>query len=182
VSLGAPADVVILANTDWMDVLEEAGQVTGRVDLQSNALVLVSQDATPVPLTSEGIATALNGGRLAMGFTASVPAGIYGKAALRELGVWDDIAPQVAEVDNVRAALALVARGEASLGVVYATDVRVAPELNVAATIPPESHPPIRYVGALTKDGSEAAAFLDYLQSPQGQGTFAQAGFLPVTP
>lgn len=182
VSLGAPVDVVILASTDWMDELEKGGHITQRADILSNTLVLVSRDPAPVPLTAEGIAGALGDGRLAMGFTASVPAGIYGKAAFQSLGLWDRIQPQVAEVENVRAALALVARGEAPLGVVYATDVRVVPQLHIAATFPSGTHPAIRYVAALTQNAPEAEAFLTYLQSAQGQAIFAQAGFLPVPP
>ena len=182
VSLGAPADVVILANADWMDVLEDAEKISGRVDLLSNRLVVVSRESAPVDLTTDGLTTALNGGHLAMGFTASVPAGIYGKAALLRLDLWNSVAPQVAEVDSVRAALALVARGEAPLGIVYETDVRVAPDLHIAAIFPTQSHPPIRYVGALVQDTAKAAAFLDYLQSEHAQSIFISAGFLPSAP
>ena len=182
VSLGAPADVVILANDAWMDVLTEGGHVTGRVDLLSNTLVLVSREAKAVPLSADGVLAALNGGRLAMGFVASVPAGIYGQAAFMDLGLWGAVSPHVAEVDNVRAALALVARGEAPLGVVYATDARVVPGMHVVATFPSDSHPPIRYVGGLASQSLEAAAFLTHLGSPKAQAIFAQAGFLPVVP
>lgn len=182
VSLGAPADVVILANSDWMDFLEGEGRITDRTDILSNALVLVAHDPIPVDLTPESLTSALGDGRLAMGFTASVPAGIYGKAALVELGLWDAVATQVAEVDNVRAALALVARGEVPLGIVYATDARVVPDLHIAASFPSDSHPPIRYVAGLASDAPDAAAFLAYLQTPEAQAIFATAGFLPVTP
>lgn len=182
VSLGAPADVVILANANWMDFLENEGHITARINVLSNELVLASQDPSPVALTPEGLARVLDDGQLAMGFTASVPAGIYGKAALIQLGLWDGVASQIAEVDNVRAALALVARGEVPLGIVYATDVRVVPDLHIVASFPPESHPPIRYVAGMTADNKKAQAFLAYLQAPEGQAVFKGAGFLPVTP
>jgi len=124
-------------------------------------------------------------GAIAMGFTASVPAGIYGKAAFETLGVWDAIAPLVVEMDSVRAALTLVARGEVPLGVVYASDAQVVPELSIVATFPPESHPLITYAGAVTTSSvhPEAAAFLEALRGSVGQAVFAAAGFcgLPAT-
>lgn len=185
VGLGAPADVVLLANPVWMDVLTEAGDVQPETvtDFASNRLVLIGPaGADAVPLTADDLADALGTGRLAIGFTASVPAGIYGKAALEALGLWDGVKGHLAEVDNVRAALALVARRQAPLGIVYQSDVRVAPGVAEVALFPEASHPPIRYLGAVTarSDTPQAAAFLDYLAGPTGQAMMAKAGFLPT--
>lgn len=182
VSLGAPADLVILANPVWMDVLEEDGLVRARADILSNRLVLVSARAGSVPLTNDGLLAALGAGRLAIGRTTSVPAGIYGKAALESLGLWQGVGPLLAETDSVRAALALVARGEVPLGVVYETDARIVPELHIVATFPAESHPPITYVAGLLSDDPAALAFYDALQSEQGLAVFEAAGFIKVMP
>lgn len=180
VSLGAPADVVILANADWMDVLQDGGYILpdSRTDILGNRLVLLAADPALIPLTEAGLAAALGEGRLAMGFTASVPAGIYGKAALASLGLWDGVASQVAEVDNVRAAVALVARGEVPLAVGYATDAQLVAGIFEVASFPTDSHPPIRYVAAAT--GLDGARFLERLQSEDAQAIFAEAGFLSV--
>lgn len=182
VSLGAPADVVLLAHRDWMEVLVADGSVRGDtvVTFASNRLVIVGQPGAPLALTAQALLAALDGGRLAMGFTASVPAGIYAKTALERLGLWGVLAPHVAEVDNVRQALALVARGEAPLGIVYASDVRVVPGLDVLAVFPADSHPAIAYQGAVTaqSDDAGAAAFLELLMGPVGQAALAQAGFI----
>lgn len=179
VQLGAPADVILLANTEWMDVLETAGAVSGVQVFAGNTLVLAGRGAD-VPLTPEGLRMALGDGRLAMGFTAAVPAGIYGKQALDTLGVWDVAGPRVVEVDNVRAALALVARDEAPLGVTYATDLRAVDGLRAVAVFPAESHDPIRYVGALVSDDPRAAAFLAAVTGARGQAVLAGAGFGPA--
>ena len=182
VSMGAPVDVVLLANPEWMDVLVDGGHVRPEAfDIASNALVLIGPaDMADVPLTSEGIGAALNGDRMALGLTNAVPAGIYAKAALVSLGLWDGVADQLAEVDNVRSALALVARGQAPLGVVYATDARVSDAVRIVARFPADSHPPIRYLAALTPTAdAKAADFLAFLTGPTGQGALAQAGFLP---
>ncbi|MEM9786427.1 MAG: molybdate ABC transporter substrate-binding protein [Pseudomonadota bacterium] len=184
VSLGAPADVVLLANDDWMNVLIDDGYVRADtvIDFASNRLVMVGQaEAADVALEPESILMALDGGRIALGLTEAVPAGIYAKAALQSLGLWDAVAGQLAEVDNVRAALALVARGQAPLGIVYASDLRVTDQVRQVAVFPVESHPTIRYRGALTLDASpEAAAFLGFLTGEMGQRHLADAGFLPA--
>jgi molybdate transport system substrate-binding protein len=184
VSLGAPADVVLLANTDWMDYLITQGAVDARsrADFASNRLVLLAPAGhLPVTLDQKGLADALGDGRLALGLTTAVPAGIYAKAALQSLGLWDGVQDRLAEVDNVRAALALVARGQAPLGIVYRTDVRVSPDVAKVAVFPAQSHPPIRYVGAVVEGASdEARAFWAYVVGPDGQKAFADAGFLPA--
>ena len=184
VSLGAPADVVLLASDDWMQVLLDQGAVRPDTvaDFASNRLVLIGPvGAAPVALDAASLQAALGEGRLALGLTEAVPAGIYAKAALQSLGLWDGVADQLAEVDNVRAALALVARGQAPLGIVYASDLRVSDAVTELASFPADSHPPIRYRGAVTAraDRTDAAAFLAYLTGPEGQAIMAEAGFLP---
>lgn len=180
ISQGAPADVVLLANADWMDVLEDAGDVVDPTAFVGNRLVIVGQpDAAEIPLTPRGLADGLDGGRLAMGFTNSVPAGIYGKAAFEALGLWHTVAPSVVEVDNVRAALTLVARGEVPLGVVYQSDALIVPDLKTVATFPADSHPQIAYFGAVTgqSDHADAKAFVDTLRGQNARDVFDTAGF-----
>lgn len=183
VMLGAPADVVLLANDDWMETLAESGVLqTGSItDFASNRLVMIGRaGSAPLALTGEAIADRLGDGRIATGLTEAVPAGIYAKAALTSLGLWDQFATRLAEVDNVRAALALVARGQAPLGIVYQTDVRISPDVGEVAVFPDNTHPPIRYTAAMTRDAAaEAEAFLAYLTGEAGQGALAEAGFLP---
>jgi molybdate transport system substrate-binding protein len=184
ISHGAPADVVLLANVDWMDYLTEQGDVdaVSVADFASNRLVLVAQsEHPPVTLDPAGLADALSDGRLALGLTNAVPAGIYAKAVLQSLDLWSGVQDRLAEVDNVRAALALVARGQAPLGIVYRTDVRVSADVAEVAVFPTQSHPPIRYVGAVVDDASDdARAFWDYVRGPRGQAILAEAGFLPA--
>ncbi|MEM8729607.1 MAG: molybdate ABC transporter substrate-binding protein, partial [Pseudomonadota bacterium] len=126
----------------------------------------------------EDLATALAGGRVAMALVDAVPAGIYGQAALRALGLWDEVAPRVVQADNVRAALAFVALGETPLGIVYATDARVEPRVSTLALMPEDSHPPILYPVALVENaGPDAPAFLTYLRGPEAQAVFDRLGF-----
>ena len=175
ITQGAPADLFLSANGEWMDFVQEQGliQAETRVDLLGNTLVLVGpKDAAPVLLPD------LPQGRIAMALVDAVPAGIYGKAALTGLGLWDGIAARVVQTDNVRAALALVALGEAPLGVVYASDAMAEPRVTVLATFPPGSHPPIAYPAALTlRAGQAARDFLAWLQTPPAQAIFAEQGF-----
>ncbi|QQA41579.1 molybdate ABC transporter substrate-binding protein [Pelagovum pacificum] len=177
---GAPADVVLLANTDWMDWLDGRGLVTEPRLLFSNRIVLVAPaGAGTVELTDEGLDVALGDGRLAIGLVESVPAGIYGKAALEGLGLWDEVSTRLAEAENVRAALALVARGEAPLGLVYATDAAAEPGVSVVADLPEDSHPQILYVGALIA-GNDAPGAAEFLDAVASHPAFPDAGFLPV--
>jgi molybdate transport system substrate-binding protein len=126
---------------------------------------------------------ALGGGKLAMAQTATVPAGKYGKAALEHLGVWDSVAANVAETDNVRAALAFVARGEAALGIVYATDAKAEPGVKVVDTFPADSHPPILYPVALTGSAKlDARAFFAFLTSEKARSFFEAEGFRFAAP
>lgn len=184
IEAGAPADVFISANVDWMDRLQEAGliQSATRFDLVANSLVLIAHgpDAPQVPLTPEtDLAAMLGNGKLAMALVDAVPAGIYGKAALENLGLWPSVAQSVAQADNVRAALALVAAGEAPYGIVYATDAVAEPRVSVAATFAPQTHPPIIYPAAVTTDstGALALSFLDYLRTDAARTVFMQHGF-----
>lgn len=183
ISLGAPADVVLLANADWMELLEDAGHLMPgtQQDFASNRLVLIGpEEKADIPLSPEALRAAVGQGRLALGLTEAVPAGIYARAALVDLGLWDSVKGQLAEVDSVRSALGLVARGQAPLGVVYASDARLTDRLRALATFPADSHPPIRYTAALTaRAGPEAAAVLAALSSSAGLMALAEAGFLP---
>ncbi|MGR3803296.1 molybdate ABC transporter substrate-binding protein [Marinibacterium profundimaris] len=177
IQAGAPADVFISANTDWMDRLEAEGRIAAgtRSDLLGNSIVLIAHGEVPA---TDDIAAALAQGRIAMALVEAVPAGIYGKAALTHMGLWDRVQTRVIQADNVRAALAFVALGEAPRGIVYATDAAVEPRVSVLATFPPDSHPPIVYPAALTADaGPEAAAFLDYLKGPEARAVFDRLGF-----
>jgi len=177
---GAPADLYLSASEQWMDAVEAEGLLAEgtRRDLLGNALVLISHDpAEPGPVPD--IAAALGDGRLAMGMVDSVPAGQYGKAALQSLGQWEAVEPLVAQADNVRAALALVATGEAPLGIVYATDAAAEPAVHVLATFPEGSHAPIRYPLALTAEAADAAdrALYDALAGDTARAIFARHGF-----
>ncbi len=183
---GAPVDIFISANTKWMDVLERDGSILARsrTDLLGNRLVLIAhgKGAKPVDLSGgDNLAALLAGGRLAMAMVDSVPAGIYGKAALESLGWWKAVAPHVAQTDNVRSALALVARGEAPFGIVYATDAAASDNVTVVAAFPQETHEPIIYPGAVVTESAEAAAaqrFLDYLAAPRMAAIFERHGFI----
>ncbi len=181
---GAPADLFISANPDWMDYLEKAGLIdaASRKDLLGNRLVLVAhgRDAPPVEIGPDlDLAGLLGQGRLAMAMVDSVPAGMYGKAALQHLGLWTGLEDRIAQTDNVRAALTLVALGEAPYGIVYATDAAAADDVTVVGTFPEASHPPIIYPIALTADGKEPAAreLLAFITSPEARPFFQRQGF-----
>ncbi|MFD1344757.1 molybdate ABC transporter substrate-binding protein [Litorisediminicola beolgyonensis] len=186
---GAEGDLVVLANAEWMAWLEAKGALAPPppVTLAGNALVLVAPGAggaAPMKLTSETDLMVRLGpqGRLATALTAAVPSGIYSAQALKALSLWEALQPRLAETDNVRAALALVALGEAPLGAVYATDARAEPRVHVVYTVPPETHDPILYPAALTAAGpapDAARAFLDWLSGATGQAVFAEHGFVP---
>jgi molybdate transport system substrate-binding protein len=181
---GAPADVFVSANAAWMDALEADGLIEPgtRSDLLGNRLVLIAHgtEAPPVILDGEtDFPALLAGGRLAMALVEAVPAGIYGKAALESLGQWAAVAPQVAQTDNVRAALALVSAGEAPYGIVYASDAVADAGVTVVGTFPADSHPPIVYpVAAITGQLDPATAtFLTFLHDPLARAAFERQGF-----
>ncbi|MCK0169629.1 molybdate ABC transporter substrate-binding protein [Aliiroseovarius sp. S1123] len=188
ITLGAPADVFLSANADWMDAVEAAELLAdgSRRDFAGNVLVLIApaeQEApTSLPETPEEFAAALDGGRLSMALVDAIPAGQYGKAALTHLGLWDAAKSHVVQTDNVRAALALVALGEARLGVVYATDAQAEPRVRLVAPFPAKTHPQITYPAAAIASGdvATATAFLDYLTGTAGQSILQGHGFLPL--
>jgi molybdate transport system substrate-binding protein len=178
------ADVFISADSDWMDYLDKRGLIARgtRHDLLGNHLVLIAPAASHLALKIAphfALATALNGGRLALADPQSVPAGKYAKAALGRLGVWDTIAGQIAPAENVRAALAYVARGETPLGIVYTTDAMAEPRVRIVDSFPDNTHPPIVYPVALTKDAKPLAGeFLIYVEGRQAAAVFQRAGFV----
>lgn len=178
---GAPADVFVSANPEWMDEVEKAGLVRKRADILGNRLVLIAHgDAAPVQIGADmDLAGMLDGGKLAMALVDSVPAGQYGKAALENLGLWDSVQSDVAQSDNVRAALALVAAGEAPLGIVYATDAAAEDDVTVVGEFPADSHPPITYPAALLTGAADDAdrAFYDALSDARADAIFARHGF-----
>jgi molybdate transport system substrate-binding protein len=181
---GAPADLFISADRDWMDFLQHSKLIKpeSRVDLLGNRLVLIAPKDSKIDLVIRpgfDIAGALGDGRLAMADPAAVPAGLYGKAALETLGVWSSVANRVAAAENVRAALLLVARGEAPLGIVYQTDAAAEPGVRIVATFPPDTHPPIVYPMALTATSTnpDAPALAAYLRGPAARARFEAQGF-----
>lgn len=179
---GAPADVFISAAENWMDAVQEQGLLRDgtRRDLLGNRLVLVAQGAAAPVTIGAGLDLAgmLGGGKLAMGMIGSVPAGQYGHEALVSLGLWDSVAGQVAETENVRAALKLVALGEAPLGIVFASDAVAEPDVTVLGTFPETSHAPIVYPAAVTASAKAGAeAFLNYLSSQAATAVFVAQGF-----
>jgi molybdate transport system substrate-binding protein len=183
IETGAPADIFISANISWMDYLEKKGLVrtATRRDLLGNHLVLIAPKEQPQTLKIEPgfpLARALGDGRLALAEPDSVPAGKYAKAALQKLGVWGQVESRIAAAANVRAALALVARGEAPLGVVYQTDARVEPGVVVAGVFPDNTHPPILYPAAALEDAKAGALrFLEFLSTPAAKAIFEKHGF-----
>jgi molybdate transport system substrate-binding protein len=184
IEAGGPADIFISADAPWMDHLEARGAIRAgsRRVLLGNSLVLVAPLASKLELRiGKGfpLARVLGDGRLAMAEPETVPAGRYGRAALIALGVWRDVEPKVARAENVRAALALVERGEAPLGIVYATDAKASAKVRVVGTFPEASHPPIRYPAALVKTSANAGApaFLDFLATREARAIFARYGF-----
>jgi len=184
IEAGAPADMFISADEQWMDYLADRKLLRPgtRAAFLSNGLVLVAPVRSKVRLTvgpNFPLARALGNGRLAMADPDAVPAGKYGKQALTRLGVWASVAPRVARAENVRAALAFVARGEAPLGIVYATDARAERGVRVVGHFPVGSHAPISYPVALLAGSTnpEAEGFRRYLLSAQGKALFRRFGF-----
>lgn len=181
---GAPADIFISANVDWMDTLEAEGLIDAdtRFDFLGNSLVLIAHgsDAAPVEITPGfDLAGMLGENRLAMAMVDAVPAGIYGKAALTSLGIWDSVEAQIGQADNVRAALAFVSTGEAPLGIVYASDAVADDKVSVIATFPADSHPPIIYPAAAVSASANPLndAFLTFLRGDAARAAFERQGF-----
>jgi molybdate transport system substrate-binding protein len=181
---GAPADIFVSADTDWMDYA--AGRKTvneaTRTNLLGNGIVLIAPKDSSIGNVTIGpgfdLAKLAGDGKIATGDVSSVPAGKYAKAALEKLGAWQAAAPKFAMAESVRAALILVARGEAVLGIVYATDARVEPGVKIIGTFPADSHPAIIYpVAATTSAASGAATYLAFLHSSAAKTIFEKYGF-----
>jgi len=182
---GAPADIFISASSQWMDRLADAKLIKGdsRKDLLGNTLILVAADkaAAQVALVpGVDLAGLVGDSKLAMGLVDSVPAGQYGKQALISLGAWDAVEPKVAQADNVRAALKLVAAGEAAYGIVYASDAVSDDKVAVVGTFPADSHKPIIYPAAVMASSTvpEAQVFLDALSGEAAASVFTAQGFV----
>lgn len=181
---GAPADIYFSADEAWMDALAAKNLVKpeSRADIVKNGLVLIAPADSTVTADFNGavdLSTLLGGGRLALANVEAVPAGKYAKQALVKLKLWEQVSDQVAQAENVRAALALVARGEAPLGIVYDSDAFVEKKVRVVAALPDRYHAPIVYPAALlaTSSNGDAETFLSYLKSAEAQGIFASFGF-----
>lgn len=186
---GAPADLFFSADEDWMGYALQRKLVRAdTVDvLLGNRLVLVAPRDSRVALRlirGAPLAAALGRDRLALANVVSVPAGRYSKAALESLGLWPSVADRLVQTENVRAALRLVERGEAPLGIVYATDARAEPGVRVVDLFDPELHPPIRCPVGLTRESASPAArhFLAWLRSPDAAAIFEAQGFSVLAP
>jgi molybdate transport system substrate-binding protein len=180
---GAPADLFISADLDWMNYLADRRLIRSesRVDLLGNQLVLITSKARPINLTiAPGfpLSKTLGQDRLALADPAAVPAGKYAREALTKLGVWDSVSRKLAPAENVRAALLLVSRGESPLGIVYRTDALADPGVAIVDTFPETTHSPIVYPAALTTTASGSAGkVLDFLKTPAARAVFDRNGF-----
>ena len=181
---GAPADIFLSADTDWMDYATRQKTIKPetRTNLLGNSIVLIAPKDSSIDKVSIApgfdLAKLAGTGRIATGDVASVPVGKYAKAALEKLGAWEAVAPKFAMAESVRAALTLVARGEAVLGIVYATDAKVEPGVKIVGIFPADSHPPIIYpVAATTSAGAGAAGYLDFLHTSAAKAVFEKYGF-----
>jgi len=182
---GAPADIFASADEPWADYLQQRGLLldSSRTSPLGNALVLIAPADQPGQVEiGPGVDLLVRlgpTGRIATGDPASVPVGKYAEASLTALGVWDKVAPRLARAENVRAALLLVERGEAPLGIVYTTDAAASSGVRVVGTFPANTHPPISYPFALTKHGDtpEARALLAFLTGPEAAPVYRRLGF-----
>lgn len=183
---GAPAAIFASADSTWMDYTDgkDLTLKATRVTPIGNSLVLImpADTAKTVTITRDFDFSAFLGpdGKLATGLTDSVPIGIYAKAALTNLGQWDKVKDRVVGAESVRAALALVGRGEAAAGIVYSTDAAIAKNVKVVATFPTESHPPVEYPFEIVKGQDNAAtrAFFAFLTGPEAKAVYAKYGFV----
>jgi molybdate transport system substrate-binding protein len=182
---GAPADIFISADLDWMDYVAQHKLIKPdtRFNLLGNKLVLIAPADSTVNLTigpNFPLAQALGNNRLAMADPAAVPAGKYGKAALEALGVWSSVAAKIAPAQDVRATLLLVSRGEAPLGIVYQTDAAADKGVKIVGAFPEQTHPPIIYPIAVTSASTNpgAAAYIGFLKSPAAKPAFEKQGFV----
>lgn len=186
IEAGAPAGVYFSADLQWMDYLQQRGllRAGSRRDVVGNSLVLIAPASSALRVSigpGFDLSRLLGDGRLAVADPDSVPAGIYARAALEKLGVWNSVAPRLVRAENVRAALAYVARGDAPLGIVYRTDALVETHVRIVGVFPADSHPPIVYPAALTRTASPAAArYLAFVTSAAAQPAFRKWGFEPL--
>ena len=181
---GAPADVFASADTDWMDYAAAKKNISEptRVNLLGNSLVLIAPKDSRIESVNIGrgfdLAKLIGDGKIATADVKSVPVGKYAKASLEKLGAWEGAEPKFAMTENVRAALALVARGEATLGIVYSTDAKVEPGVKIVGTFPADSHPAIIYpVAATTTAKPETSDYLAFLRSSAAKTIFEKYGF-----
>jgi len=184
IAAGAPANVYISANPKWMTFLDDKGLIEKgtRCDLLGNRIVLIAPAGSDLKIDIHpgfDLSGILGNGKIAMGDPEHVPAGIYGKQALDHLGVWNDIASKVVRAKDVRAALVFVERGEAPLGVVYATDAAITDKVKVVGVFPENSHPPIVYQAGIVKGNNTKTglAFYEFLKSPEAAVIFNKYGF-----
>jgi len=184
IEAGAPADLFVSADLDWMEYAAGKNLIRPetRINLLGNRIVLIAPKDAAVAVALEpelDLAKALGQGRLAMANAEAVPAGRYGRAALERLGAWEGVKDRLAQAENVRAALLLVSRQEAPLGIVYATDAAADPAVKIVAVFPEDSHPPIIFPVAITRDSRhpDAAAFLAFLRSGAARAVFERQGF-----
>ncbi len=180
----APANIYVSANPKWMDYLEDKGEIEEgtRTELLGNSVVLISPVSSMVEVKIQPgfkLAEILGPGKLAMGDPDHVPAGIYAKQALETLGVWETVKSKVARSKDVRAALALVERAEAPLGIVYSTDAKITEKVRVIGTFPENSHPPVRYPVAIVKGNAtkEAMELFGFMKSKEAGEIFEKYGF-----
>ena len=184
IEAGAPADIFISADEEWMNYLAGKNLIKTetRADIIGNTLVLVKSKDANFDVKLAELPASLGQDKLALGEVTSVPAGKYAKAALEKLGQWQGVEKNVVAQENVRSALALVARGEAKLGIVYGSDAVAEAKVKVTAVFPEDSHAPIRYPAAVTENSSNAAAtnLLAFLKGPEAQVIFKKDGFAPI--
>ncbi len=181
---GAPADIFVSANLQWMDYLAANGLIdpATRSNVAANRLVLIAPQESRTEMKivpGFDLVGALDEGRLAMANTAAVPAGIYGRSALTSLGVWETVKGRIAQTPDVRAALALVSRGEAPLGIVYESDANADANVRTIGIFPEDSHAPIIYPVAVVSESKSTLAhsLVDYLRSDGAAEFFEEQGF-----
>lgn len=181
IEAGAPADVFMSADVQWMDYLQNKQLVvpTDRINLLGNRLVVITPKDRPIKLKMDKSVdpTKVIQGKLCTGDTKSVPVGKYAKQALSSLGWWEKLEPRLVETEDVRAALNFVARGECQVGIVYATDAAISKDVVVAGIFPENTHPPIIYPVGLIKKNADSVKFYKFLQSGQAKAVFKKYGF-----